>query len=186
MRRSIIFLLVPLILIGAELKIGESRIEYNLSTKWKSFHADSSEGIKVIGFKREGIIDRKGIKVIPNLLIKIFKVVPNESYIDNPDTNLFALDMMTRVVLMNDAPPIVLKEYKESKCKEKKFKLNHELSYNFISNYKDDFDEIHDCYYVTLMVPNKTGALIIIDTTHEVFQKIIPEIEQFLSTLKLY
>jgi len=170
---------------GSELRIGKSKIIYNLDPNWKINQMDSTEGIKFCIFKRKPITDSNNIDVIPNILIKVFRIHPKEIFIDNPDSNMVELDLMTRVLLLNNAPLEVMEEYDESKNKEKKYDIPYRPSYIFVSNYKDNFNEPHDCFYITLMKPNTTGAFIIIDSTQETFIKIENEIQEFINSISL-
>ena len=178
----VLLIFIPASLLSSDFRLGDNTLKYNLSKEWNAFKSDSTEGTKYIWFKRNHITDSKNVEVVPNLGIEIFNIIPEESNTYGSEDDL---DMMIKTLLLSKAPPEVLKEYKNSKDDSIRFEIGYKPSYGFVSNYTDDFGDIHDCYYITLMKENEVGVFIIIDCTQEIFPHIEKEVKDFLSSLTI-
>jgi len=173
------------IALGAELKVRTGTFFYNLSSEWHSLPPDSNNytsDIKALLFKRNEIADSKGVKVIPNILIK---VMSSEGSSKDSTNDSQKIDIVTRLFLMNNAPPEVLEDYKNSKGKKTPINFSLPLTnyYIFDSPYKDNFKELHKCLYITFFKKDKIAGMILIDSTKEIYSKIQKEVEQFLKSI---
>ena len=172
--------IIPCLLYASDLRLASNSFSYTLSGEWKAFQSDSTAGTRSVWFKRNSITDSKQVEVIPNLGIQIFKI-NSDMYSDKKTDE--RLDIMITTLLLNNAPPEVLGEYQASKTDSIIFKIPYEPSYGFLSLYKDNYGDIHDCYYITLMKEGTAGAFIIIDCTKEIFPQINKEVQDFLNSL---
>ena len=174
----------PLISSSQIITLDSNSFEYKLDTSWNIAERDSTEGIKRLLYKRNPIRDSNNIDVIPNIQILVFKIINDKNVKEKDDSDPF--DIMTLVVLLNYAPPVVLKEYQLSKLKPPiKYQSNYKPFYGFVSEYTDNFNEPHDCYYFTLMNKDQIGVLILVDSTKEIFPYINKEILQFVSSFNI-
>jgi len=153
------------------------KLSYELSKKWKVFSKTPSEGYLDVIYKRTPIKDSRGIQVIPNLVIKLIKIVPDPS---RDSTNI---EMFTTICLLNFAPPEVLNDYKNSRDLAPEFGLDPQNSFGFNSPYFDKFGSNHICLYFIVYDKERYGLFILIDSTEEVFPKIKNEVTTFLRSI---
>ena len=163
---------------GDTLSFNNHEFFYKIAKEWEIAQQSEEEGYYTIILKRAPVIDKKGIEVIPNILIKLIKT-------SGDSTSSNDIDMFTRTCLLYNAPPEVQNDYSASKKTKLKYQLPITNSYSFNSPYKDDFNSNHTCLYLTALDMKKFGIFICIDSTEEVFQKIENEILEFLKSISM-
>ncbi len=157
---------------------------YQLSSHWKRSSSSPSEAYLDILYKREPIRDSKGIAVIPNLIIKLIRIVPDTSRRTASDS-VRLIDMFTGVCLLNYAPPEVFRDYRKSKNIAREYGITDTNSYGFNSPYSDNFGAKHTCLYFTMYERDRFGLFLCIDSTEEVFEKVKPEVMKFLRSMQI-
>jgi hypothetical protein len=156
--------------------------EYKIADAWRISERHSDSGYTTVILKRFPIIDKRNIRVIPNIMIKLVKVqLTDHTMSSNPDTSLF---MFTGLSIMNFAPPEVYRDWGNPNNQVSKFRIPWQYSYTFNSPYRDSFFSRHVCLYLTAFDERRFGVLIIIDSTEEVFPLIESEVTAFLRSIR--
>jgi hypothetical protein len=163
---------------GDTLTFSNHKFTYGLSKVWEIAQQSEEEGYYTIILKRAPVVDKKGIEVIPNILIKLIKIAGDSTGSDD-------IEIFTRTCLLYNAPPEVQKDFSASKKTKLKYRLPIANSYAFNSPYKDNFNSNHICLYLTALDLKKLGIFICIDSTDEVFKKIESEIIEFLKSISM-
>jgi hypothetical protein len=158
---------------------------YQLSRNWQVSSRSPSECCLDIIYKREPIIDSQGIEVIPNLWIKLIKILSKTSKRPVSDS-VKAIDIFTMVCLLNYAPIEVFADYRHSKNLAPEYGLSDTNSYGFNSPYSDStFKARHICLYFTMYDRERYGVFLLIDSTEEVFDKVKTEVTRFTKSIKI-
>ena len=160
------------------LTFNNHKFYYKIAKDWEIAQQSEEGGYYTIILKRSPVVDKNGIEVIPNILIKLIKTTSDSTGSDD-------IDMFTRTCLLYNAPPEVQSDYSASKKVKLKYRLPIANSYSFNSPYKDNFNSNHTCLYLTALDSNKYGIFICIDSTDEVFKKIENEIVEFLKSISM-